>query len=61
MTESRSCLKMSNLNMRQLSSETFLCAIAAKGFVFTSAFLCVLYVCSPSFFLDRDLGLPQLK
>lgn len=45
--------------MRQLSSETFLCAIAAKDFIFTSAFLCVLYLCSPSFFPDKDLGLLQ--
>lgn len=59
-TESRSCHKMSNLSMRQLSSETFRCAVAAKGFLFTSAFLCVLYLCSPSFFPDKDLGLLQL-
>lgn len=59
-TESRSCHKMSNLTMKHLSSETFHCAIAAKGFVFTSAFLCVLYLCSLSFFPDKYLGLLQL-
>lgn len=58
--ESRSCHKMSNLTVRHLSSETFPCATAAKGFVFTSAFLCVLYLCTPSFFSDKDLGLLQL-
>lgn len=46
--------------MRRLSSETFHGAISAKGFVFTSAFLCILYLCSPSFFPDKDLGLFQL-
>lgn len=59
-TESRSCHKMSNLNMRLPSSETFLRAVAVKGFVLISASLRALYLCSLSVFPVMDLILLPL-
>lgn len=54
-TESRSCHKMSNLNMRLPSSETFLRVVTVKGFVLISASLWALYLCSLSVFPVMDL------